>query len=103
MAALNLGLLNGLVGTRLPLGYSIQKSDRLLFPYYIANTNADREIISREAVFSFPLAAAGLLMGGLIGVLAGHVIGATIGYYRNEVLGIQPSKGFFFQEHLLKR
>ncbi len=89
-----------LVGTKLPGGFSIQQDNKLLFPYYLRNTNADREIISREAIFSFPLAAVGLLAGGLPGVLIGHIVGAAIGYYRNEALNIKPSRGFFFANRI---
>jgi hypothetical protein len=63
-------------------GYSIGYNPKLLVPFYLTNAQEFRDVLTREALFSFSLAGAGFLMAGPVGVLAGHIFGAAAGYAR---------------------
>lgn len=67
----------------MPAGFEVRRNEGLLIPYYIHNDDEKREILGREAGFSFPMAMAGFAVAGPLGVLAGHVVGASIGYVRH--------------------
>ena len=70
------------VGRRLPAGYSIQQRPGLVVPYYLTNRTEFRDVLTREALFSFPLAGLGFFVAGPLGVLVGHVLGASAGWVR---------------------
>ena len=65
-------------------GFSIARKDGLIVPFYLHAEDEKREVLAREAAFAFPLAIAGFMVAGPLGVVAGHCLGAGVGYVRHE-------------------
>ena len=65
--------------------FAIEREDSLLFPFFISNrAKPSREVLGRETLFSFPLAAVGFALAGPPGVAAGHIVGAVAGFIRHK-------------------
>lgn len=73
-------------------GYSLERNDNLIIPIQMTNDNEFKEVMARESVFSFPMAAAGTVMAGPAGTVAGHVAGTAMGAIRHK--RIHPDQSF---------
>jgi hypothetical protein len=71
----------------LPMDYSVEKREDLVFPIVLRNEREFQDVMTRESIFSFPSAAAGTAIAGPPGTVAGHITGTVAGYLRHKRLG----------------
>lgn len=66
------------------MGFEITREDDLVVPYVLRNADEQRDFFARQALFEWPLAVAGWMVGGPVGGVLGVVVGSVAGYARGE-------------------
>lgn len=79
-------MLRNLGNNELPLGYKLDENKNLLVPYYVSNDSEFRIAQIRNSGFTIPFAAAGFLIGGPVGLVAGSILGSLLGYARGQAI-----------------